>query len=72
MPRDMIYVPLGGGDGDAWALSAAKEAVAIYGGDIHAVFLGPDDAAVLMIAGDGFSGVGAAAVGSVLSLTIVP
>ncbi len=64
MARNFIYVPLGGGggDGDAGALAAAQEAAGPYDAEPLAVFLGQDDAAVLMIAGDGFTGVGASAV----------
>jgi len=58
----MIYVPLGGGEGDRQALAAAKTMATIYDAEIEVVFLGRDDAPVMMIAGDGFSGVGAAAI----------
>jgi nucleotide-binding universal stress UspA family protein len=62
MAREQIYVPLSGGPGDLVALTAARTLADPYNADVRAVFLGVDDAAYLMVAGDGVSGVGVAAV----------
>lgn len=62
MAHDKIYVPLDGGPADAAALAAANGLAPAYGASVEAVFLGRDDAAVLMVAADGFTGLGVGAV----------
>ncbi len=61
MTRDTIFVPLGGGPGDEVSIKAAAALAPIYDADVDAVFYGRDDAALMMIAGDGFTGLGASA-----------
>lgn len=64
MPRDIIMAPLDGGPGDQRVLEAAAACAGKMDAAVDAVFLGRDDAAALMVAGDGFTGLGAAALQS--------
>lgn len=62
MAREMIYVPLGGGQGDRTALEAALKLAPVLDAEVEAMFVGRDAAPVMMIAGDGFAGLGATAI----------
>ncbi|MGD2133365.1 MAG: universal stress protein [Maricaulaceae bacterium] len=61
MARHAIYVPLSGGAEDCEALEAARALAPLYDAEVRAAFIGRDDAALLMVAGDGVAGFGAAA-----------
>jgi nucleotide-binding universal stress UspA family protein len=62
MAREQIYVPLCGGPGDHAALAGARTLADPYDAEVRAVFVGVDDASILMVAGDGVTGLGAAAI----------
>lgn len=60
--HDTLYLPLSGQAGDAPAFEAAVALAAALHVEVDAVFLGADDAAALMMSGDGVAGLGLGAV----------
>ncbi len=59
---DTLFLPLSGQAGDAPAFEAAAALASALQLEVDAVFLGADDAAALMMSGDGVAGLGLGAV----------
>ncbi|MCG8441950.1 MAG: universal stress protein [Caulobacterales bacterium] len=59
--REIIFVPLDGGEGDAQTLPAARALADAPGADVQATLFGYDEAATMLIAGDAYTGLGAGA-----------